>query len=46
MSTKIEIVVYRAFLLQSVFDHFPMSEFFNSHACFRQLTISDREWQL
>jgi hypothetical protein len=26
------------FLLQSFFDHFPASEFFNSHGIFRQLT--------
>jgi hypothetical protein len=25
------------FLLQSFFDHFPASEFFNSHACLQHL---------
>ena len=33
MSTKTENRRLWGFLLRIVFDHFPVSEFFNSHAC-------------
>jgi hypothetical protein len=33
MSAKTEIVACRASYCKSFFDHFPASEFFNSHAC-------------
>jgi hypothetical protein len=37
MSTKTEKVVYTAFLMQSFFDRFLVSEFFNRHACLQKL---------